>query len=566
MNDKIQEAMTKLGLETIEDLAFFFTSAAKAAEAGVGADTWGAARRKAHDAGMASAKRVLAATAPRPQLITRKAETIQPRGSRAQDFAMDSSKRSKAAARAWSIASRWTPHNRKDEITERLEGFEASTVDSNVRTWIRWERWCKASGLSTASATRAKVLNFLSTVPAKSKEAVWSHLNWLARELGAAIPIGEIPRPKKALADHTQPEQAALPTPEVMWAVLQRNDIDMFQAAVHMMRLGILRFKHVQRSVLIEIGKWTITGCCMRSKTKKAGKRAAFLWSAPRYDEANRDVGKYIWDNWMAESKKIGSPLPCALPVGDKPLSLESFHKGMRERFQEITEEAKDMTSYSWRRFAATLAEARQADHAARLRLGAWREALGVETSTKAPNSMPYHYAGDKSTGEKQEKLIQCIILKGLTLSSWPRLRMDVIDKKAEAARQAAEMAADDAPEFEVEQSWRPAGISNKEIKIKRSWVDNYRSKADQSRKRPRIENQKEAGTQWIATQKGKVHLAEGGKPLCNISMAASSVHRQGPDILKVIKDEADNICDRCFAKADQQLKDGITKAMAKHV
>ena len=32
------------------------------------------------------------------------------------------------------------------------------------------------------------------------------------------------------------------------------------------------------------------------------------------------------------------------------------------------------------------------------------------------------------------------------------------------------------------------------------------------------------------------------------------------------ILDEADNICDRCFAKADQQLKDGITKAMAKHV
>ena len=154
--------------------------------------------------------------------------------------------------------------------------FEFHTVDTHLRAWFRWERWCRTTSIDPGKSCRTVVMKFIDSTAAATRPRLYEQLTWLRRELHAPLATDTIAKPRH---DRNQirgaPNQASLPTPDVLKALLQcfgNEKAQIYVESVHMCRLGLLRWKHCQRSVLLSLDEHTITGSCLRSKAKIGGK------------------------------------------------------------------------------------------------------------------------------------------------------------------------------------------------------------------------------------------------------------------------------------------------------
>ena len=585
-----EQIIAALGLETLEDLCYAFTSSQEAQEQEDLLQLRGLhmhwTRTRSCPSSLAGAKRVLMAARAQQEPPAKRLKLPEPRGSQAQNFAFDSDRRAKAAKRVWDVASRWLPAHKQEPIMDKCMSYEAHTIDGHIRAWIRWDRWAGSRRINALAPRATDVHNFLKTAAQSARPTLWGHLTWLVKELSAPLPLSAEMRPRHSLAATKAPQQAAVPTPEFLKAFLetghnnqadQKSNTWMIAAGAHLMRLGIIRWRHIQRSSLLELNTYTLVGCCYRSKTKQAGRRAAFIWACPRYDELGQDFGGRIWKNWRHQSDAANTPLTCALPIGGKPMSMHSFHEGMRAASKELTDEAAEISSYSWRRFAATLADVRNVDHAARLKLGGWREQLSTNGPTQnglgKNNNMPYHYAADKQASEKIEKLAQLLTLAECwpTLSSWAQLRGAISKKiEEEASRKATSMAADDVVEQEVPKAWKPEDFK-KDIRLKLSFVEKYRNNAQKKKeqdKKPKMIADKHSAIGWMASRsvKAKLHLeGQPDKPICGTTFSRQE-YRSGKDIvLHMRTTNHTSVCDKCFNKAAKEVQTRICEAIKIH-
>ena len=89
--------------------------------------------------------------------------------------------------------------------------------------------------------------------------------------------------------------------------------------------MAVLRFAHVQRSMLTKRCAFTLHGVCTRGKG-----RPGFRWLMPRFGPLGCDIGGRAWQQWY-EASKIGvQQFLIADEQSGSVLKLDEFHKALR--------------------------------------------------------------------------------------------------------------------------------------------------------------------------------------------------------------------------------------------
>ena len=206
----------------------------------------------------------------------------------------------------------------KELQLQRLGKFEALTLRSALRGWQCWARWCQSASVDPLRAKPADITLYLhSPVPRKRKGAVppgptvplsrWNQLAWLALHAGAPVKPQLRDKPKRQTGKPgSVKDQRVAVEPELCWqleavaaAMGPADHLRPIAAAALMLWMSVLRFKHAQRSALVELTDVLLVGVCYRGK-----KRPAFRWAAPRHGPGGWDAGRRLWDAWYRQTER----------------------------------------------------------------------------------------------------------------------------------------------------------------------------------------------------------------------------------------------------------------------
>ena len=444
------------GLETTEDIAYFFCEKQQAEDAGV-SGVWELARThmKGGLPALQEALRVRARALPAVKVVVaRQRGPLQPmrvHGPRARAPAVeghDSAAKLCAARDCLALSVSWAPAaglaQGLDEaqrkvivdpdgyVVRRLARFEVARLKGAIRTWQRWERYCKESNLdplAQESAVGACILTSFVHLPGQSNTGPltrYQYMMWLAKHLLAPLPMQQVDRPPTGGGEGLDlVAQATVIQPEMVLGldlILAKGSLKgdwraTAAASEQAMVLGWVRFTHIQRSRPLERdAAVTWFRCSMGKSGAQGGGRKSFDWCMPRKFRCH-PAADILWDNWVKlahRSQKEGSPLPeglCLEPSTGVALTLEHFNQFVRESlsiFLPDTDERAKLSSYGLRRASPTLAQEVNLRWEDRVAAGGWAAAVGHQNV----NKMPQRYSGGRKAHEAHAKLHGCLIFE----------------------------------------------------------------------------------------------------------------------------------------------------------
>ena len=118
--------------------------------------------------------------------------------------------------------------------------------------------------------------------------SVWTQLDWVRRELGAAFPTDSLLLASfKLYAVGHLPTPAVEMPPGVFLAITNLSSttqgaVAIFGGIVMLLAIGCLRWRHQARSIVEHFDEQFITGKCLLGKSKVQGQRQAFAWRVPK--------------------------------------------------------------------------------------------------------------------------------------------------------------------------------------------------------------------------------------------------------------------------------------------
>ena len=276
---------------------------------------------------------------------------------------------------------------------------------------------------------------------ASTQRTCWNHLRWVMVHLLAKIPMDCVPKPAVLPKDSETMEddikQAPAADPRMLMVLAELASlatsgyIKVAAAAALVQALGCMRYVHLCRSVPIWRTEHLCMFRCYRGKSKGLdGARGAFTWVCPRVWLGRPEKGIFcpadvLWDNWH----KFSSALKQAVPEPqEKTFSLlvvqledgTVTELSMKQQLDSVkslltlalTGGCVDIVStYSFRRFAPTLADHRTAPWEERMALGGWREQV---EQGKKKSMMPVRYSDGRLDSESSVKLAQGVMLTEL--------------------------------------------------------------------------------------------------------------------------------------------------------
>ena len=135
--------------------------------------------------------------------------------------------------------------------------------------------------------------------------------------------------------------------------------------AAHCMLFGVVRYAHIQRSVIRSITDVTINSWCY--KGKQVASRQGFFWSAPGVDlwPLLVDQLQHVADRNKVKLEDLKGV--CFDLEVMQPLSISGFLQVLRYFLNHMS-----LTSYSLRRVAPTWATLAQLSEVDKLALGNW--------------------------------------------------------------------------------------------------------------------------------------------------------------------------------------------------
>ncbi len=432
----------EVGIEDVDDLAFFFTTVEAAAASGQ-EEAWRRARQLAGHPRVAAWHRVAREAQSAPP--ARKADAPPralamvlpglrpPRGGRGAQRAAasasgteeaDAAQRASAAGAAVQLSApclaRGLPEGQAQRLcgpgsaaAKRLARFASAGVRDALRVWARWEAWARARQLEPLSAEAAgstlMVDEFICHMCGEQASGVrvWNRLKWLQKYLGAPFALEDAMKPDARPASKAGGElrQATVLEPcmvsflhQILAAqAAQRGWLEVPAAAAIALCHGWLRFQHLSRSYPIERTRALAWFRCYRGK-----RGGCFDWCLVRTAEP-RCAADVLWDAWhkRAGAAGEGAPLPRGLAAHEDTgqlWRLAHFSKFLQSEIGLCLNsplERKLITSYSLRRFMPTLAESVQLPWTERVVGGGWTPRDGGG-SAGAPNMMPLRYAGTR--------------------------------------------------------------------------------------------------------------------------------------------------------------------------
>ena len=170
--------------------------------------------------------------------------------------------------------------------------------------------------------------------------------------LGIQWPIDEVKKPLVQSGKAKELSQA-IPLHVKLWlhveiALLSPNRLVSWLAVSwHLLIAGVLRFVHMQRSVILNSTRVGIIARASLGKSKRSGLRRPFKWSSPRFSLRGTDIAdllmKYLSEAFPDEDELPPFLLPEFMPlrvplaecnaVAPKKMALDRFVRLSRQLF-----------------------------------------------------------------------------------------------------------------------------------------------------------------------------------------------------------------------------------------
>ena len=255
--------------------------------------------------------------------------------------------------------------------------------------------------------------------------------------------------------------QAAVVEPSMLWQV-EAMMVGMLHAgheawlcvfALWAQAMGCLRFRHIQRSMLVKLTGSSMVFWCSRGKQQAV--RTGFQWLIPRRTVvAQFDVGAAVLATVMAARRAGLQPTGIVFDLrSGEGLSPLCALQHVRSRLQSEVDNVEDLTTYSFRGFGPSWALLVGLETEELVAMGDWQD--------KAPGSqVPSRCAATRAAVSRRVKHTLHYYFAALPpgIGSWTQLEMCHTTSLLEAARAAAEEScvAEGTVDWEDEQAGHP--------------------------------------------------------------------------------------------------------------
>ena len=458
LQDLVEWAQTEC-LETVDDLAYFFTDAAPP-DSHLLAHAWRLAKI-GRSSGYMEARELQCKCATKSSgkrrscsLSLRVHQQLRARRSKPLTAKTDLLTRQKAAQAAIKVALSWGSafgihagvpdaaifQRRVSAWTTRLLRFEARTVKDALAEWAKlWSHVQKVEpassvGSGPAVAMSAVLVEDYITVASEGKgpsvaKTIYNRLLWLSRHLKAPIEMELVPVPQVLKNSTLEQGDAdgnnqAVPLEPFMVrhlcqecerALRETRSSACVLSVMVMLAFIPLRYQHSRRMVpLCRTKKW-VCFWVSRGKAKVQGVRAGFRWFVPRVSILAQCVD-CVWDEWhKLQTQRCYADMPPTFicQQDGASMSLQQFNDAAQRELHGLLEvDAPPVTSYSFRRCAPTALDCRGADWLERLQIGGWQMDAATSAEYRCRrNTMPIRYSGQREEAEVQSKALHTIIL-----------------------------------------------------------------------------------------------------------------------------------------------------------
>ena len=318
----------------------------------------------------------------------------------------------------------------------------ADSLTSRLAAWRRWEAWMEVNEpkLSPFRPGDVAMGRFLLQVdkggPTAANQA-WAALRWWEQKLGLELslntPLVADFRLKKQ--GHTTKQAEVIPLTMIPQLRVDAECRDVRGVLASLMLVvagGCIRFKHVQRSELVEVTEDLLIFRCFMGKRRQQGTREAFRWASPRSWAPGHDTTRGAVELFQEIRKKapryaevpflvpdIVTTAGTAMAPGDKwmprPMGYGKFVSLMREclKSYSATQEVKNYTFNTLRRLMPTGADVLQFNDTIAAAIGNWQEIPGGRNDKKGrvKNQMAKRYAGEKIYTAGRYKLMVVVAI-----------------------------------------------------------------------------------------------------------------------------------------------------------
>ena len=325
-------------------------------------------------------------------------------------------------------------------VTLVLQRHESETLKKVVATWMDLKQWTETRALDAGQLTAPDVALFVQDSKAPSR--VIPALQFLSKNLylkldltlamalrqatKSAIGLGQ------AQAPVVQPVLLARLEDAIANALVTDNDKWLGLFGTWCVAMGCVRWAHIQRSRLLQMTEYSLIWECMRGKQRL--RRCGFYWACPRYSTFNgHDFGQAFVN--------VAETLPptfaaIAFQISDRaeiPHRVAKSQVALALTTEVAPEDLKRITSKSWRQLSVTWSFLSELDPTQVCALGNW-----LDTTEKGVNITPWRYHRGKQQQAQSLKLLMRLCLRALVVdhkcSSWhnisPALAKQVLDEQ----------------------------------------------------------------------------------------------------------------------------------------
>ena len=341
----------------------------------------------------------------------------------------------------------------------------ADSLSSRLAAWRRWEAWMEThepelSPFRPGDVAMGRYLLQVDKGGPTAANQAWAAMRWWEQKMGLELSLGSplVADFRLKRQGHTTKQAEVIPL-----TVLQRlrteaecRDVrGVFASLMLVIAGGCIRFKHVQRSELVEVTEELLVFRCFMGKRRQQGTREAFRWASPRCWAPGHDTTRGAIELF----KEVGAKAPnyskapflvpdvlttqgTAMAPGDRwmptPMGYEKFVSIMRTYLGEHMgiQEAKSFTFNTLRRLMPTGADVLQFNDTIAAAIGNWQEVPGGRSDRKGrvKNQMAKRYAGEKVYTAGRYKLMVVVAINrtegAVGGASWNNVRKHDPGKK----------------------------------------------------------------------------------------------------------------------------------------
>ncbi|CAE8627868.1 unnamed protein product [Polarella glacialis] len=345
----------------------------------------------------------------------------------------------------------------RDLWIKRLDGCAMTGLRAALGTFKRWTKWCVLKEVPPFKPTAVQMASFLRQVSHGGPCAtvgVARSLGWLSRTLKVdfalerdlVIPWGKVQK------FHT-PRQV---TPFQLKVAIHLETIvscdNLFVAQVAagalVIILGTVRYRHIQRSMLLPSSAHMLRGVCSQGKARIGGMRPGFAWLMPLVGFTGVRVGEHVCRIIQQVHTLLGSEgatyLLCDFgPRGKDVMSADCFNNcalsyakftaALRRVLQlhplrMPADEAAQATTYFGRRVMPSIAGLLSLEPSEKAALSNWKdisdEGVSGHRQRTLLQSMPVRYDGTKLVQAAKAK-VMCVTAVRIAVSAAERYDLE---------------------------------------------------------------------------------------------------------------------------------------------